>query len=64
MPSDITKIPLASDPGEAMKNYGGSYKDQQAEGNDMESRLPTASLPQGSDPKSFTMGEKQSNPQR
>lgn len=55
---NLSSLATAADPGEAMKKMDGTYEDNAAEGSDQMSRLPQASMPQGTDPKPFTLGEK------
>ena len=58
MQEKLASIATAADPGEAMKKLDGIYKDSAAQGDDQMSRLPQSSLPTGTDPKPFTLGEK------
>lgn len=64
MQEKLASLAKAADPGEAMKKMDGVYQDKDAQGNEMESRLPQASMPQGKDPKSFSMGKSEETPQR
>lgn len=55
MSSNLSSLVSASDPGEAMKKLDGTYKDNSPSENEQMSRLPLVSIPQGSDPKPFTI---------